>query len=114
MILQSGGRECRAELSRGGYGPSAPLLRFEIRELLCLRALGEVERIQLASRDRARLSACAQIVRLNVRAGSRELDGPPLPPSALMAAIGLLITESLPERFDETTETGRKNARRIA
>jgi hypothetical protein len=60
------------------------------------------------------LSAGAQIVRLNVGTGSRELDRAPLPPSAFVAAIGLLIAESLSERFDETTETGRKNPGRIA
>jgi hypothetical protein len=54
-----------------------------------------IEWIQLAAGDGARLAAGAKIVGLNVRAGRLELDGPPLPPSALVAAIRLLIGEPL-------------------
>ena len=72
------------------------------------RRLG-IEWIQLAACDGARLPAGAEIVRLNVGARSRELDRPPLPPSALVAAIGLLIGEPLAQRFEEPTEPGRKN-----
>ena len=68
-----------------------------------------IEWIQIAACDGGRLPAGAEIVRLNVGARSRELDGPPLPPSALVAAIGLLIGEPLAQRFEETTEPGRKN-----
>ena len=71
-------------------------------------ALG-IEWIQLAACDGARLPAGAEIVRLNVGARCRELDGPPLPPSALVAAIGLLIGEPLAQRFEEPTEPGRKD-----
>jgi hypothetical protein len=77
------------------------------------RRLG-VEWIQLAARDGARLPASTQIVRLNVGAGGGELDRAPLPPSTLVAAIGLLIGDPLAQRFEETTEPGRKNPRRIA
>ena len=77
------------------------------------RRLG-IEWIQLAACDGARLPAGAEIVRLNVGARSPELDGPPLPPSALVAAIGLSIGEPLAQRFEETTDPGRKNPGRIA
>ena len=73
-----------------------------------------VERVQFAAGHGSRLSSGAQIVRLNVGAGDRELDRPPLPPSALVAAIGLLIGEPLSQCFNETAEPGRKNPGRVA
>jgi hypothetical protein len=77
------------------------------------RRLG-VERVQLAAGDRARLPSGAEVVRLNVGAAGGELDGPPFPPSAIVAAIGLLIREPASQRFDETAEPGRKDPGRIA
>src|SRR5215203_2432432 len=74
----------------------------------------EVERVQLAAGDGTRLSSGAEIVRLNIGAGSGEVHGPPLPPSALVAAVRLLVRDPLSQRFNETAEPRRKDAGRLA
>src|SRR5215204_2249748 len=77
------------------------------RDRRSTRRLG-IERVQLAAGDRSGLSSGAQIVWLNVGADRREVDAPPLPPSALVAAVRLLVCEPLSQRFEETAEPGRK------
>ena len=89
-------------------GAASTLAHRRARGCQSIRRLG-IEWIQLSACDGPRLPAGAEIVRLNVWARSLELDGPPLPPSALVAAIRLLIGEPLTQRFEETTEPGRKN-----
>ena len=56
-----------------------------------------VERIEVAAGNGFRLTAGAQVVRLNVGVGGHELDRQPFTPAALVAPIGLEVGHPLPQ-----------------
>jgi hypothetical protein len=69
------------------------------------RRLRRVEFVDVRGRQWSRSTTGSQIIRPDIRICAEELDFPPAPPMAFVAAIRLTIRELLPQPLEAAAQT---------